>query len=178
MKSKFRNIVNLKQKSHTSNICEHITITITNKASTKVNKISFTNYFLSFLKFTGQLANAPIVKKNTNTDSFKIITKLKAFNADIFLKYLSTYILPNRQKFKKYKFENNLNIISFHIDEWVNLMPGNSLIPVFQRQPSMQIVIVLNKNLTTQDAFMFLSSLNFPIIAEKTKNNLLTNDNF
>lgn len=161
-----KNFIKLKKNNHNLNICDNITITITNSKSTKLNKIGFVNYFLFFLNFTTQLGdNLFVKKKHQNADSFKISTKLKSSNAEKFLFFLSTYVLPNRQKFKKYNFENNSNIISFYLNDWINFIPNSKLIPnnLQNNQPSMQIVIALNKNNTSKEAFSFLSTYQFPV---------------
>lgn len=171
MKSKFLTRINsLKKNNINFNICDHATVTITNKALTQPNKINFIYYFLAFLNITKQTADINVFKKKyTSVSLFKLKSQLKNSNAEKFLKHLSSIILPNRQKFKKYSFDKNSNIISFHIDDWLKTVPFNfPAVNSFNNQLSMQVVIVLNKKVTTQEAFMFLSSLNFPIIWKKS----------
>ena len=160
------NNINLKKFKNNIKICNHITVTITNKKSTKINRINLINYFLAFINLTNQLADTNIVKKkHTTIDSFKMKTKLSLANAEKLLTFLSIYVLPNRQKFKKYTFNEDSNIISFHLEDWANLIPSHfPLVNNLYNQPSMQIVIVLNKKLSPENAHTFLSSKNFPIV--------------
>lgn len=148
--------INLK-KNNQQNICEHVTITIPYNSKIKPNKIFFVNYFISFLKVTN------LINENISTDSLNMSVKLKGSRAMDFLKYLSIYIFPNQQKFKKYVFNKETNTLSFVINDWVNLIPNNKFTPFLYQQPSMQIVVVLKKSFKDLNAFTSIMATDFPI---------------